>query len=74
MHSLLDGATSLELGLALAGPGELVALARAVDDYVRKVVAKGIEVDGERNIAVCIHSLGYDVRKERGNLSYVLLR
>ena len=59
---------------ATESTGETVALTRAVDDYVRKIVAKGVEVNGERDIAVCIHSLGYDVREERGNLRYVLLR
>lgn len=73
-HDLLDGAARFELGLTLAGPGELVALARAVHDLAGEVVAKGVEVDGEPDVAVGVRRLGHHVGEERGNLGDVLLR
>ena len=73
-HGLLGGTARLELGLALAGPSELITLARAVNHLAGEVVAKGIEVDGEPDVAVGVRCLGHHVGEERGDLGDVLLR
>ena len=73
-HGLLDGAARFELGLALAGPGELVAFPRTVNDLAGEVIAQGIEIDGKRDLAVCVHSFGHRIGEERSDLGDVLLR
>ena len=60
--------------LALAGPGELVALTRAVDHLAGEVIAKGVKVNGKCDVAVCAHSLGNRIGEECGDLGDVLLR
>ena len=59
---------------ALAGPVELVALLRSLDDVVGELLAEQVEVDRADRVAIGVDGLGDDAREQLGDLVDVARR